>query len=161
MAASAPSLTLSDIGREIRDFDQRQERRRRIVPRAALVGLLAGLVASAFRLTLESLYRARIILFRAAHGMPRPWGLLLVLSLCGTSAGAALWLVRRFAPETAGSGIPHLKAVLHRLRELRWRRVLLVKFASGTLGIGAGLALGREGPTVQMGGSVGEMVSLE
>lgn len=159
MSASDPTLTLGDISREIREFDQRQERRRQIVPRAALVGLLAGLVASAFRLTLEFLYRERNAFFRAAHAMPRPWGLLLVLAACGTGAGAALWLVRRFAPETSGSGIPHLKAVLHRLRELRWRRVLLVKFASGTLGIGAGLALGREGPTVQMGGSVGQMVS--
>jgi CIC family chloride channel protein len=81
------------------------------------------------------------------------------VGVCGLAAGAALWLVRRFAPETAGSGIPHLKAVLHRLRGMSWRRVLLTKFASGTLGIGAGLALGREGPTVQMGGAVGDMVS--
>ena len=34
-----------------------------------------------------------------------------------------------------------------------------MKFASGVIGIGGGLALGREGPTVQMGGAVGEMVS--
>jgi CIC family chloride channel protein len=153
------TLSQNDITREIRDFDRRQERRRRVVPRAALVGLLAGLVASAFRLTLELLDRARDALFAAAHGMPQPWGLLLVLAVCGIAAGAALWLVRRFAPEASGSGIPHLKAVLHRLRGMRWRRVLAVKFASGTFGIGAGLALGREGPTVQMGGAVGQMVS--
>jgi CIC family chloride channel protein len=153
------TLSSNDISREIRDFDRRQERRRRVVPRAALVGLLAGLVASAFRLTLEFLDRERDALFRAAHGMPQPWGLLLVLAVCGASAAVGLWLVRRFAPETSGSGIPHLKAVLHRLRGMRWRRVLLVKFASGVFGIGAGLALGREGPTVQMGGSVGQMVS--
>ncbi len=159
MSSLDDTLTHGDITREIRDFDRRQERRRRVVPRAALVGLLAGLVASAFRLTLEALDRAREALFRAAHGMPRPWGLLLVLAVCGIAAGAGLWLVRRFAPETSGSGIPHLKAVLHRLRGMRWRRVLAVKFASGTLGIGAGLALGREGPTVQMGGAVGQMVS--
>jgi chloride channel protein, CIC family len=152
-------ITPSDISREIRDFDRRQERRRRMVPRATLVGVLAGLVASAFRLTLEACDRGRNSLFRAAHALPGLWGFLLVLAVCGTAAGAALWLVRRFAPETAGSGIPHLKAVLHRLRGMRWRRVLLVKFASGTLGIGAGLALGREGPTVQMGGAVGQMVS--
>ncbi|HEY0511111.1 MAG TPA: H(+)/Cl(-) exchange transporter ClcA [Thermoanaerobaculia bacterium] len=152
-------ITSGDIGREIRDFDRRQERRRRIVPRAALVGALAGLVASAFRLTLEACNRARDGLFRFAHGLPAPWGLLLVLAVCGAGAGAALWLVRRFAPEASGSGIPHLKAVLHRLRGMSWRRVLLVKFASGTLGIGSGLALGREGPTVQMGGAVGQMVS--
>jgi chloride channel protein, CIC family len=129
------------------------------VPRAALVGLLAGLVASAFRLLLEATDRWRDALFRAAHAMPGPWGFLLVLAVCGTAAGLALWLVRRFAPETSGSGIPHLKAVLHRLRGMNWRRVLSVKFASGTLGIGAGMALGREGPTVQMGGAVGQMVS--
>lgn len=159
MASLDDTLSSNDITKEIRNFDRRQERRRRVVPRAALVGLLAGLVASVFRLTLEALDRERDALFRAAHGMPRPWGLLLVMAVCGTGAAIGLWLVRRFAPEASGSGIPHLKAVLHRLRGMRWRRVLVVKFASGVFGIGAGLALGREGPTVQMGGSVGQMVS--
>jgi CIC family chloride channel protein len=68
-------------------------------------------------------------------------------------------MVRRFAPETSGSGIPHLEAVLHRLRTLDWKRVLPVKFIAGALAIGGGLAMGREGPTVQMGGSVGDAVS--
>lgn len=155
----ASDLTPNDISREIQEFDRRQERRRKMVPRATLVGLLAGLTASAFRLTLEATDRWRTALFRVAHGLPKPWGFLLAVAVCATAAGAALWLVRRFAPETAGSGIPHLKAVLHRLRGMKWRRVLLVKFASGTLGIGSGMALGREGPTVQMGGALGQMVS--
>jgi CIC family chloride channel protein len=34
-----------------------------------------------------------------------------------------------------------------------------VKFASGLAAMGSGLALGREGPTVQMGGGVGAMVA--
>jgi CIC family chloride channel protein len=157
----SPSIdvTPGDIGREIRDFDRRQERRRRIVPRAALVGVLAGLTASAFRLVLEEGDGVRDSSFRFAHTLPAPLGLLLVVTVCGIGSGAALWLVRRFAPETSGSGIPHLKAVLNRLRGMRWRRVLVVKFLSGTLGISSGLALGREGPTVQMGGAVGQMVS--
>jgi CIC family chloride channel protein len=155
----ASDITPSDVSREIQEFDRRQERRRKMVPRATLVGLLAGLTAAAFRLALEATDRWRNSLFRAAHALPGPWGFLLAVAVCATAAGAALWLVRRFAPETAGSGIPHLKAVLHRLRGMKWRRVLLVKFASGTLGIGAGLALGREGPTVQMGGALGQLVS--
>ena len=74
-------------------------------------------------------------------------------------AGGAVSLVRFLAPEAAGSGIPHLKAVLARLRSLRWHVVLPVKFVGGALGIGSGLALGREGPTVQMGGALGAAVS--
>jgi CIC family chloride channel protein len=160
VAASEPErLTTGEIQREIRDVARRHERRRRLAPRAALVGLLAGLVAAAFRLTLEACDRGRDALFRIAHTLPFPLGFLLAVGVCGGAAGGALWLVRRFAPETAGSGIPHIKSVLHRLRGMRWRRVLLVKYASGTLGLGAGLALGREGPTVQMGGAIGQMVS--
>lgn len=153
------SATPDDISREIRDFARRSERRRRLAPRAALVGILAGLTAAAFRRTLEACDRGRNALFEIAHTFPRPWGFLFAVGVCALAAGTALWLVRRFAPEAAGSGIPQLKAVLHRLRGMNWRRVLLVKFASGTLGIGAGLALGREGPTVQMGGAIGDMVS--
>jgi CIC family chloride channel protein len=155
----AGSVSPADIGHEIRDFTRRRERRRRLAPRAALVGLFAGLTAAAFRRTLEACDRGREALFSLAHSLPAPWGFLLAVGVCALSAGAALWLVRRFAPEVAGSGIPQLKAVLHHLRGMNWRRVLTVKFASGTLGIGAGLALGREGPTVQMGGAIGDMVS--
>ena len=152
-------LTANEIQREVQDVARRQERRRRLAPRAALVGILAGLLAAAFRVTLDFCDRGRDALFRFAHTLPSPLGFCLAVTLCGLAAGLALWLVRRFAPETAGSGIPHIKAVLHRLRGMQWKRVLLVKYASGTLGLSAGLALGREGPTVQMGGAVGQMVS--
>jgi chloride channel protein, CIC family len=159
-SAAGAAITQGDIRREIRDFARRQERRRRVVPRAALVGVLAGLTASAFRYTLDAADRLRERLFDVAHRLPAPAGILLIMAACGAGSAAALWLVRRFAPEAGGSGIPHLKAVLHRLRGIKWRRVLWVKFVSGTLGIGSGLALGREGPTVQMGGALGQMVSL-
>jgi CIC family chloride channel protein len=74
-------------------------------------------------------------------------------------AGISVFMVRKYAPEASGSGIPHLEAVLHRLRKLEWTRVLPVKFFGGILAIGSGLALGREGPTVQMGGAIGDALS--
>jgi CIC family chloride channel protein len=74
-------------------------------------------------------------------------------------AGLAVVLVHRVAPEAAGSGIPHVKAVLYWFRSMRWQAILLVKFIGGVVGIGSGLALGREGPTVQIGSAVGAAVA--
>lgn len=75
-----------------------------------------------------------------------------MIGLC--VGGLVGWMTIRFAPEAAGSGIPHLKGALLHVRKLDWRRLIPIKFVGGVLGIGAGLSLGREGPTVQMGAAV-------
>ncbi|MDX2169488.1 MAG: H(+)/Cl(-) exchange transporter ClcA [Deltaproteobacteria bacterium] len=148
----------SAAAREVRDFRRAHEQRRRQLPRAIVVGLLSGLVAVAFSrllLTGDGWRRALIAVALERRGA---W-LLLPPLLGAAGAGAAVWMVRRFAPEAAGSGIPHLKAVTHDLRAMHWRRLLPVKFFGGVSAISAGLALGREGPTIQMGGAIGQMVS--
>ena len=150
-------ITPGEVKREVRDFVRAHERRRRQFPRAFVVGLLTGLIAVAFRGLLDFAENWRDNLFDLGHQFW--WGLPISVLFCALVAGAGVALVPLFAPETSGSGIPHLKSVLHRLRPLRWRRVLPVKFGAGFLAIGAGLTLGREGPTVQMGGAIGQMVS--
>jgi CIC family chloride channel protein len=143
---------------EIQDYLHISQQRRRLFPRAALVGLLAGLIAIAFRIVLAAGDALRSGLIVWSHHFPRfGW----LLPVCFSAAGAFLsvFLVRRFAPEASGSGIPHLEAVLHRYRPLHRKRLLFVKFIGGALALGGGLALGREGPTVQMGGAVGAVVS--
>ncbi len=143
---------------EIREFLDISRQRRMIFPRAALVGLCAGLVALAFRAALTGADHLRMEMMAWACGRPA-WGWLFAIGLTALGAALAVALTRRYAPEAAGSGIPHLEAVLHRIRELRWRRLLPVKFAGGVMAIGSGLALGREGPTVQMGGAVGAAIA--
>ena len=143
---------------EVQEFLFVRQQRRRLFPLAALVGLCAGFVAILFRGALSGVDMLRNALITWAHEYPAFGWIFPILF----SAGGALLsytLMRRYAPETKGSGIPHLKAVLLRFQELEWKRVLPVKFIGGIASIGSGLAMGREGPTVQMGGAIGAAIS--
>jgi CIC family chloride channel protein len=142
---------------ELAEYLQVSRRQHKLFPRAALVGLCAGGVAVAFRALISVADSLRNFLIAWSHGFPFTGWLVPVLFSAG-GATVAVIMVRRFAPEAAGSGIPSLKAVLHRLRELRWAPVLAVKFVGGVCAIGSGLVLGREGPTVQMGGAAGDAI---
>ena len=143
---------------ELEEYLDFRQQRRNLIPRAALVGFLAGSVAIVFRALLAGGDSLRNGIIAWAQQAPAiGWIAPMLFSAAG--AVAAVVLVRNYAPEASGSGIPHIEAVLHRLRDLNWRRVLPVKLVGGTLAIGAGLALGREGPTVQMGSSVGAAVA--
>ena len=77
-------------------------------------------------------------------------GALGLVAVCAAATAFAAWLVRRFSPYASGSGIPHVEAVLHGTLQQAPLRLVPVKFVGGVLAIGAGLALGREGPSVQM-----------
>lgn len=156
--SAASPASAAAMRSEVQEYLHFRQQRRRLFPRAALVGLLAGLLAVAFRIVLAEGDNLRNALLAWAHLHPVVGGICVVLfAACG--AGLSVLLVRRVAPEASGSGIPHLEAVLHRYRELEWKRVLGVKFFGGALALSGGLVLGREGPTVQMGGAVGAAVS--
>ncbi len=118
-----------------------------------LAGVGSGLLGALFRLSLDQADRLRDALISWAHGETFIGGLL-VVAACAAATGVAAWLVRRVSPQAEGSGIPHVEAVVRgELPPARYR-LIPVKFFGGLLAIGSGLALGREGPSVQMGASI-------
>ena len=119
-----------------------------------MVGLLAALVSTAYRICLGAADDVRNALFAWAHGLASV-GILIPVLFSSLTTTLAVWLTRRFAPEASGSGTPHVEAVLQRMQGMRWQRILPVKFVGGVLSVNGGLALGREGPTVQMGAALG------
>lgn len=136
------------------------EARRKIQPVliwSAVVGALAGAVGGIYRVALTAIAEGRAWL----GGLPVPdaIGWLVPAATSGLLVATAVWLVRRFAPETAGSGVQEIEGALDGVRPLRWRRVIPVKMVGGLLSLGAGLVLGREGPTIQLGGAGGKMTA--
>jgi CIC family chloride channel protein len=121
---------------------------------AIVVGALTGVVAGTFRVLLERADRLRLDFVGWAQGFGVP-GLLLTILAAAAATGFAAYLVRRYSPLARGSGIPEVEATL-RGEVPPWGRLLLVvKYIGGLFAIGAGLALGREGPSIQMGANVG------
>ncbi len=123
-----------------------------------VIGAAVGLVGACFRITLDWANHLRNVLIAWGHS-EGAGALVLLVAACAAATALAAWLVRRYSPHASGSGIPHVEAVLK--QEIPPAPLLLipVKFIGGVLAIGAGLALGREGPSVQMGASVAQAIS--
>ena len=141
----------------IRHLIRRDKTPLAILLMAAVVGTLAGLAGVAFERAVGWVQQNRIgMLAQVADRAWLVWPLAFIASALLAMVG--YWLVRRFAPEAGGSGIPEIEGALEELRPVRWWRVLPVKFIGGMGTLGAGMVLGREGPTVQIGGNIGRMV---
>jgi CIC family chloride channel protein len=126
---------------------------------APVAGAAAGLLGALFRLSLNAADRLREASIAAAqhHAL---LGFLFVTGGCAAAVACAAWLVRRLCPDASGSGIPHVEGVLNGDVPPAPPSLIPFKFTGGALAIGAGLALGREGPTVQMGATVADLLGV-
>jgi CIC family chloride channel protein len=129
----------------------------RLIFFAFVVGLVAGLVGSFFRLILEQidLWRSSVFVLAKADGGMH-WVFAIALAVVGVTV--ALFMVKRWAPEASGSGVHEIEGALDEVRVLRWKRIIPVKFIASLFSLGSGLLLGREGPTIQLGANIGKMV---
>ena len=123
------------------------------------IGLLAALGALVFRLLIE-LFQS---IFWAGSGSlieqvaATPWWLVVAIPAAG---GLLVGPVITFlVPEARGPGVPEvILAVTSRQSTIR-HRVTLLKAAVTSLLIGTGASVGREGPIVQIGSSVGSSLA--
>jgi len=127
-----------------------------------VVGAAAGLGAVAFR-TLIALFHNLFFLGRVsvaydanAYTPASPWGPF-VLFAPVTGAIFVTFLVKTFAPEAKGSGVPEVMDAAYHGKGVIRPVIALVKAVASSLGIGSGASLGREGPILQIGATLGSL----
>ncbi len=128
----------------------------KLIGEGLLVGLAGGLLVVLFRYCLEHAEKWMKAILAAATGNPlymAGWILALILMAVIVS------LLIKWEPFASGSGIPQLEAEHQNVIDQTWWRVILAKFSSCFLCVFGGLALGRGGPSVQLGAMAGKGVS--
>lgn len=123
-----------------------------------LLGILTGLLGTAFQYAAGHMATIRDVVAYYLASFSFIPGVISMMLICALMVLFACYLVARFAPEAQGSGVQEIEGILLAKRPIYWRRLLPVKFIAGMFAIGANMVVGREGPTIQMGGNLGEML---
>lgn len=137
-------------------FTALKDRRIRYITKGIVVGVLVGFLVSLFRLGVEIIFKNTILLYKFFHSEPLwliPWIVISIIS------AIIIGLLVKSDPDIKGSGIPQVEGQVQGIVHVEWWSVLWKKFIGGLLAIGFGLFLGREGPSIQLGASVGSGVS--
>ena len=125
----------------------------RLIIEGTLIGLVTGVLISVFRLMLTG---ADALRDRMAEFAGSGIGPALIIALILIAVAAVITVLLVVEPDIAGSGIPQVEGELRGQKDMNWWRVIAGKMAGCALAIGGGLALGREGPSIQIGAMVGK-----
>jgi CIC family chloride channel protein len=131
-----------------------------MIASALAVGLIAGYGAAVFRAMIAAIHdlafhgRLSFAYDANLHTAPSPWGAgVIVVPVLG--AVVVAFLVKTFAPEAKGHGVPEvMDAVYYHEGKIR-PVVAAVKSVASAVSIGSGGSVGREGPIIQIGAAFG------
>ncbi|MGL5615503.1 MAG: ClC family H(+)/Cl(-) exchange transporter [Sarcina sp.] len=134
-------------------LSHRKNLKYRLIFEGAVVGIIAGIVIVIYRAIIDMLLPRFAELYHWAKADPMRMVIVFAV-LC--ALGAIVGFMVRIEPMISGSGIPQVEGDLSRNLKMNWWKILIFKFLGGIIGLGAGLSVGKEGPSVQMGASVGK-----
>ncbi|MFM1524895.1 MULTISPECIES: ClC family H(+)/Cl(-) exchange transporter [Helcococcus] len=119
----------------------------------SIIGMICGFMLTIYRLLVVLLQGKMQILYTfARENLLNSIIILLFLAFLGFLVGMLTYK----EPMIGGSGIPQVMGQIKGLLTIKWQKVLPFKFLGGVIGLASGLTLGREGPSVQMGASIGQ-----
>jgi len=122
-----------------------------------IYGLFGGVAAVGFQKTVNVLFS--IFYEKPSQQMPKPAFVFFSLATILTASIIAGLILAFVSREAAGSGIPQVKIAFWRDFGFMPVKVVMAKFFAGVISIGGGCSLGREGPTVHVGGALASNIA--
>lgn len=127
-----------------------------LIIRGLEVGVFAGLISVLYRFLLSM---AETQLYKILDYIKNSPVKTAVWFIVLAAIGALVALLCKWEPMAGGSGIPQINGEIKGHFSPSWWRVILGKLIGGTASVFCGLSLGREGPSVQLGGMAGKGVA--
>lgn len=118
-----------------------------------LTGVLTGTVVFLFKIAIKYVQEFSNFIYASIRNDPK---FLLLLILGAALIGSISFILIKFFPIIRGSGIPNSIAIMRGFIPFKWIRSLFGIFSSTLLTFLVGIPLGNEGPSVQMGCSIGK-----
>lgn len=127
-----------------------------LIGKSIVVGIITGLIVGVFRWIIDQTMKLLMVVYPTMAAHPR----YLLPYLIGTLVIGLLLsrVLKPYLRDLPGSGVPQIEAVLLGEHHMNAGQVLWRKFVGGLLAICLGLFLGREGPCIQMGACVGQLL---
>jgi len=130
---------------------------------AVLTGVIAGFGAVGFRMLIGFFHNVlffgqfSVVYHAREHTAASPFGALIILAPV-VGAAIVVFLVKNFAPEAKGHGVPEVMDAIYYNNGIIRPVVALIKSLASAIGIGSGGSIGREGPIIQIGAAFGSTV---
>lgn len=129
-----------------------------ILTLSAIIGVSVGFIVSLFHKSVDWILLHKIDIIHTYW----PWEHYIWIAymlLSSFMVFISVYLVKHFSPEAGGSGIQEIEGVVGNRRTMNAIRVIVVKFIGGLFSLGGSMAMGREGPSVQIGGALGQLIA--
>lgn len=125
-----------------------------LVIKGAIVGAIAGFFAATFRYLIQwgEEFRKAYMAHTDPVSVAMWLGLMVIL-------GYACYRLLKWAPLSGGSGIPQIEGEMMGIFDMQPYRTFISKYFGGVFNGLCGFSVGREGPSVQLGGAIGKIVS--
>lgn len=125
-----------------------------LVMDGVIVGVVAGFFAATFRYSLSYFENLRVSIMSHVDIMSIALWMMATIFM-----GYMVYRLLKWEPISGGSGIPQIEGEMHGLFNMNAGRTLIAKYIGGSLTSLGGFSVGREGPSIQVGGAAGKLIA--